>query len=70
MNGPENYREAERIVAEVERVAEHYDADWYAARMAAAQVHATLALAAATAQAGGLAHGVNDWATALDGGPR
>ncbi|MEV5619462.1 MULTISPECIES: hypothetical protein [unclassified Streptomyces] len=42
MTGPEHYREAERLLA----LADYHDDP---ARCAAAQVHATLALAAATA---------------------
>lgn len=48
MNGPENYAEAERVVDHAEEHAERHDAAWYANAMAAAQVHATLAQAAAT----------------------
>ena len=44
MTGPEHYREAERLVAQVDEGA----ADWEPLA-ASAQVHATLALAAATA---------------------
>lgn len=65
MNGPEHYREAERLLADVdrlhgagniERLARTGNVDATAAALdamgnliAAAQVHATLALAAATA---------------------
>lgn len=45
MTGPEHYREAEKLV----RRAEDYDTEGAARAYAAAQVHATLALAAATA---------------------
>lgn len=48
MNGPEHYRRAEQIVDDLESNGQHYDPEWYAARMAQAQVHATLALAMAT----------------------
>ncbi|MGW4663245.1 hypothetical protein [Streptosporangium sandarakinum] len=49
MTGPEHYREAERLVRE----ADAEDApEWVTARAAQAQVHATLALAAATALLG------------------
>ena len=52
MTGPEHYSEAERLLA----VANDYEEDnapkTAATRRAAAQVHATLALAAATALAG------------------
>lgn len=45
MNGPEHYREAERRLAQAHEVEGEF-ADYL---MAKAQVHATLALAAATA---------------------
>lgn len=49
MTGPEHYREAERLVrkAESARVSPR-EAGWREHNLAAAQVHATLALAAAT----------------------
>jgi len=51
MNGPEHYRKAESLVAGARKFAEeHTDAvDKVRATLACAQVHATLALAAATA---------------------
>lgn len=57
MTGPEHYREAERLMAESDDVLRpHDEGPCEADRMlAAAQVHATLALAAATA----LTPGVN-----------
>ncbi|MFE9003172.1 hypothetical protein ACFYOY_13670 [Streptomyces sp. NPDC007875] len=49
MTGPEHYREAERLLAEADNIAEH--GGDMGEMIAAAQVHATLAHAAATAQA-------------------
>ena len=49
MTGPEHYREAERIADYAEDHAIENGAEWYANAMAAAQVHATLANAAAAA---------------------
>ena len=52
MNGPDNYVEAERLLADVERTPDQYGeaAEYCRQQLAAAQVHATpLALAAATA---------------------
>jgi hypothetical protein len=51
MTGPENYREAERLVDSAYRTSDQYGDGAEAARqdLMAAQVHATLALAAATA---------------------
>jgi len=54
MRGDEHYREAERILDFVEDNAEANDAEWYANAMRAAQVHATLAHAAAVIEAGGV----------------
>lgn len=48
MTGPEHYKEAERLLATVEATAEDTVGS-VAATVAQAQVHATLALAAATA---------------------
>lgn len=48
MNGPAHYKEAERYVRYAEDDA--LDGQGYANAIAAAQVHATLALAAATAE--------------------
>ncbi|GII84574.1 hypothetical protein Ssi03_25640 [Sphaerisporangium siamense] len=45
MTGPEHYREAEKLLAQ------YGDPEFAAIDLAAAQVHATLALAAATALA-------------------
>ncbi|MFJ6239829.1 hypothetical protein ACIQH0_37885 [Streptomyces griseus] len=48
MTGPEHYREAERLMAESDDVLRPHDEGFCEAdRMLAAQVHATLALAAA-----------------------
>lgn len=49
MNGPEHYREAERLLDRAENVIPD-DEPAQAAVAARAQVHATLALAAATAE--------------------
>ena len=54
MTGPEHYREAERLLNAADRSWEtevNYNTviEWDADTLAAAQVHATLALAAATA---------------------
>jgi hypothetical protein len=49
MTGPENYLEAERLVESALAYADDGESGKAAVRMAAAQVHATLALAAATA---------------------
>jgi hypothetical protein len=48
MTGPEHYREAERLLAERHELLE-YSSDPCTELLAEAQVHATLALAAATA---------------------
>lgn len=50
MTGPEHYREANRVLDHAEEHAAANSEEWYANAMAAAQVHATLALAAATAE--------------------
>ncbi|WP_103347979.1 hypothetical protein [Amycolatopsis sp. CA-128772] len=47
MTGPEHYREAERLIRTADR--SYNDAEF---ALAEAQIHATLALAAATASAG------------------
>ena len=55
MNGPEHYREAERLLVHVDRsVVDQFGdgAEWARQELAQAQVHATLALAAATAMDG------------------
>ena len=49
MNGPEHYREAERL-AEQSLNADYGDEEFRMRLAAVAQVHATLALAAATAE--------------------
>ncbi len=49
MTGPENYRLAEQLVAEAADASEHGDTTTATLALTAAQVHATLALAAATA---------------------
>ena len=46
MNGPEHYREAEKLLAGAHHPDNH--PDWAALSVAKAQVHATLALAAAS----------------------
>lgn len=51
MLGADHYREAERITNFAELNAEAHDAEWYANAMRAAQVHATLAHAAAVVEA-------------------
>lgn len=54
MNGPEHYRRAEELLADITRSDGSVDfGDGGEAFVAAAQVHATLALAAATALTGG-----------------
>ncbi|UCZ88613.1 hypothetical protein [Gordonia sp. WA4-43] len=66
MNGPEHYREAERLLEESRD--DRCDYQGAQVRIVAAQVHATLALAAATAHAGlightlAASHAVNDLA--------
>ena len=70
MTGPGHYREAERILTEVDRVRDRSgDVGGYCQlQLAAAQVHATLALAAATAYSAvrdhlGSSHGTpGEWA--------
>ncbi len=55
MSGPEHYREAEKLIAAANRRLGGNDAEWLhppvrrAEQRAEAQIHATLALAAATA---------------------
>ena len=86
MTGPEHYREAERLLSEasftggvteqpVTRDGLPRTPGAHAALIARAQVHATLALAAATAEAGGLIKADpcgnrSHWAVALNGGSR
>lgn len=68
MNGPDHYREAEGLVSE----ARQYNTNeaLYAGLIAEAQVHATLALAAATAYGavrdyyGDEGHDSREWASA------
>lgn len=48
MNGPQHYKEAELLLND----AEHGVGEWAAGKVSKAQVHAVLALAAATAAAG------------------
>jgi len=50
VTGPQHYREAEHILDHAEENALEHSSEWYANAVAAAQVHATLALAAATAE--------------------
>jgi hypothetical protein len=52
MTGAEHYREAERLLTEAPRPADGYGPDLDTGKVALAQVHATLALAAATAMNG------------------
>ena len=49
MTGPEHYREAERLMKRADRIMDGFPSEEYAQTIAVAQVHATLALAAATA---------------------
>jgi hypothetical protein len=49
MTGPWHYREAERLVRYANGIPDGFPGDEFAQTMAQAQVHATLALAAATA---------------------
>jgi len=51
MSGPEHYRESERLLVDVDRARDRSGdvAEYCRRQLAAAQVHATLALAAATA---------------------
>ncbi|MGC5027427.1 hypothetical protein ACLQ3K_21985 [Tsukamurella sp. DT100] len=50
MNGPEHYAEAERLLADVDPIGGYnLTSEQIAALLTVAQVHATLALAAATA---------------------
>lgn len=60
MTGPEHYREAERLLnrSRLDDI-DHDTADTDRANLAAAQIHATLALAAATALAPGTLSGQN-----------
>lgn len=58
-SGPEHYQEAERLLDKVNR---NKNAPDNAARLQRAQVHATLALVAATIQAGDVgANKFRDW---------
>jgi hypothetical protein len=66
MTGPEHYREAERLREHAREMIDKTESAAYF--NAAAQVHATLALAAATFAAGTLAAGENvssQWVEAL-----
>jgi hypothetical protein len=47
--GPEHYREAERLIKQANSIMDGFPSDQYAQTIAEAQVHATLANAAATA---------------------
>ena len=47
MTGPEHYRRAERLIVQANRIMDGFPGDAYAQTIAEAQVHATLALAAA-----------------------
>jgi hypothetical protein len=49
VTGIEHYREAERLIDEANSRTDRFPSDEYAQTIAEAQVHATLALAAATA---------------------
>lgn len=72
MNGPEHYREAERILDHAEESAMEQSPEWYANSVRAAQVHATLALAAATAYPaardyyGDESNAMHDWAGVVE----
>lgn len=84
LTGPEHYREAERLLSQVGVAPSDPPAIAYneMGRLAAAQVHATLALAAAVAglnavegpgggsATGRLAEDGNAWAVVLEGGAR
>jgi hypothetical protein len=54
MTGPEHYEASERLLAEGERCMKHMTVQEFASIVCAAEAHATLALAAATAEARGL----------------
>ena len=49
MTGPEHYREAEQLIKQANKIMDGFPGEQYAQTVATAQVHATLALAAATA---------------------
>jgi len=49
MSGPEHFREAERLIKQANSIPDGFPSDQYAQTIAEAQVHATLAHAAATA---------------------
>jgi hypothetical protein len=62
MNGPAHYREAERLIKQANSIVDGFPSDAYAQTLAEAQVHATLALAAATAMNDGSdGMDVSDW---------
>jgi hypothetical protein len=79
MTGPEHYREADRILAVAKDADPDANRDDVALLLKFAEVHATLALAAATAEAGdlttrggvdALGRPASPWAHVLDGGER
>lgn len=47
MTGKDHYREAERLIKEASRIMDGFPGEQYAQTIATAQVHATLAVAAA-----------------------
>jgi len=49
MTGPQHFREAESLIRAANKIMDGFPGEAYAQTIAAAQVHATLALAAATA---------------------
>jgi hypothetical protein len=59
MTGPEHYREAEGLVQFADKVGD-VDRERGRRLLAAAQIHATLALAAVTAEAAGIYHAHGD----------
>lgn len=74
MSGPEHYKRAQEMLREAEEIQSDSGPGCGSEEViAAAQVHATLALAAATAEAGGLVKaeslsGLSPWAQVLNGG--
>lgn len=69
MNGPEHYRKAERLLAGAELdMCSHAEGNIieHNTSVARAQVHATLALAAATISAGGQQAYANEWIGVLE----
>lgn len=64
MSGPEHYKAAEDLLGEAVEAVVGSDEEMWA--VAAAQVHATLALAAATMDAANGTH-IRDWSHAIGG---